>query len=256
MVKLYTKVGFFTVGIVLLLGGCATTREVGYLNSKIEDLQREVEAIKGKLSSEMKQDWADLETTIEDLQREIKVLRANLEEDRELIQRLTDELQGLKKGYEANISSPQEGTEGGIAATPRSTPPPTEIHPPMEEDMEGSYQKAYNAFRNGDYPQAMKMFREFLVKYPASEYADNAQYWIGECYYRQEDYERAILEYEKVIKKYPQGDKVPAALLKQGFSFLNLGDKTDAKILFQKVIKEYPRSPQAEIATKKLTLLD
>jgi len=72
----------------------------------------------------------------------------------------------------------------------------------------------------------------------------------------QGDYEKAILEYEKVIKHYPQGDKVPSALLKQGFAFLNLGDRVDAKILFRKVIKEYPRSPQAEIATKKLKLLD
>jgi TolA-binding protein len=68
--------------------------------------------------------------------------------------------------------------------------------------------------------------------------------------------ERAILEYEKVLKQYPKGDKVPHALLKQGFAFLGLGDRVDAKLLFQKVMKEYPQSPQAEIAARKLKVLD
>ena len=102
----------------------------------------------------------------------------------------------------------------------------------------------------------MQLFEAFLRTYPASEYADNARYWIGESYYQQGDYERAILEYEKVLQQYPKGDKVPHALLKQGFAFLNLGDQVDAKLLFQKVIKEYPQSPQAEIAAKKLKVLD
>ena len=59
-----------------------------------------------------------------------------------------------------------------------------------------------------------------------------------------------------MIKHYPQGDKVPSALLKQGFAFLELGDRVDAKLLLQKVIKEYPHSLQAEIAAKKLKVLD
>jgi TolA-binding protein len=59
-----------------------------------------------------------------------------------------------------------------------------------------------------------------------------------------------------VLQQYPKGDKVPAALLKQGFAFLNLGDRVDAKLLLQKVIQDYPQSPQAEIAARKLKVLD
>lgn len=263
--------------IFFLLIGCATTRHIAYLDSRIEDQNREVrglnqkvgnlsqkvgdlhektEGLSKRFSSEIQKDWADRETTVEDLQREIKILRANIEEDRELLKRLANDMEGLKKDYEAKTFAYQKEKEEGVAAPPVPPTVQEERPAPVAEDMEGAYQRSYHTFKKGDYPQALRMFREFVRKYPQSEYVDNAQYWIGECYYVQGDYEKAILEYENVIKRYPQGDKVPSALLKQGFAFLNLGDRVDAKLLFKKVIKEYPRSPQAEIAAKKLKGLD
>jgi tol-pal system protein YbgF len=91
-----------------------------------------------------------------------------------------------------------------------------------------------------------------LAAYPDSEYSDNAQFWIGECYFFEKNYEKAILEYEKVTKNYPGGNKVPYALLKQGFSFLKLNDKTSARLLLQQVIKDYPNTNQARMARSKL----
>jgi len=266
-----------------VLVGCATTRDISYLDSKIEDhhqkvrdlekriddLKHELESIGGKYSFDTQKDWADLKTTIENLQMENRIIKANIEEDREFIKKLADELQGLKKGYAEKMPTYEKGKEAPTPVTPSipspavSTPPsapppslPKEMPASLEDDMEGAYQRAYNSFKMSNYPNALSLFKEFLRKYPKSEYGDNAQFWLAECFYMQGDYEKAILEYEKVIKHYPQGDKVPSALLKQGFAFLNLGDRVDAKILFRKVIKEYPRSPQAEIATKKLKLLD
>jgi len=237
--------------ILLLLVGCATTRDVAYLQGQVNDLQRKVEILRGRVTSEMQQNWVDFETTIAELQQEIKILRANIEEDRQLLNEIADDVAELKKDYEAKISTP-DTKPGGVAAV--TATPASPLSP--EEDMEGAYQKAYATFKNGDYPGALRLFEAFLRTYPQSEYADNARYWIGESYYQQGDYERAILEYEKVLKQYPQGDKVPHALLKQGFSFLNLGDHVTAKLLFQKVLKEYPQSPQAEIAASKLKVLD
>ena len=241
--------------ILLLMVGCVTTRDIAHLQGQVNDLQRKVDILGGRVTSEMQQNWVDFETTIEELQQEIEILRANIEEDRQLLNKIANDVAELKNDYEATIST--RDTKPGDITTPVLTPdtsPPPEEEP--KEDMEGAYQKAYGTFKNGDYPGAVQLFASFLRTYPTSEYADNARYWIGESYYKQEDYERAILEYEQVLKKYPAGDKVPHALLKQGFAFLNLGDRVDAKLLFQKVIKEYPQSPQAEIAARKLKVLD
>jgi tol-pal system protein YbgF len=241
--------------ILFLLVGCVTTRDVAYLQGQVDDLQRKVDILRGRVSTEMQQNWVDYETTIEELQQEIKILRANIEEDRQLLNKIADDVAEMKKDYEAKMIPPdsQPGDIAGVTTTPVSPPSP-EDEPKL--DVEGAYQKAYDTFKTGDYPGALRLFDAFLRAYPESEYADNARYWIGECYYKQEDYERAILEYEKVLQQYPKGDKVPHALLKQGFAFLNLGDRVDAKLLFQKVIKEYPQSPQAEIAARKLKVVD
>ncbi len=121
-----------------------------------------------------------------------------------------------------------------------------------KSDRETSYQAAYKIFKEGKYPQAREEFSKFLKQYPKGEYADNAQFWIGECYYLEGNYEKAILEYEKVIKNFPKGGKNPDAMLKQGLAFQKLGDKQSAKLIFQQVTKKYPKSNQAKIASAKL----
>ncbi len=241
---------------VFLLAGCATTKDLDNLQGQRKDLQQKVEILRGRVTSEMQQNWVNFETSHEELRQEIKILRANIEEDRDLLNKITNDLEALKKAYAAKTAVLTKEKGESIAAAP---PPSASTALPKEEpkeDMEGAYQNAYSTFKKGDYPNALKMFKAFLNTYPKSEYADNAQYWIGECYHQQGDYERAILEYEQVIKQYPKGDKVPSAVLKQGFAFLDLGDRANAKIIFNKVLKEFPRSPQAEIAAKKLKVLD
>ena len=121
-----------------------------------------------------------------------------------------------------------------------------------KSDREAAYQAAYNSFKEGKYAQSREEFTKFLKQYPKGEYADNAQFWLGECYYLEGSYEKAILEYEKVIKNFPKGSKNPDAMLKQGLAFQKLGDKQSAKLIFQQVTKKYPSSNQAKIAKAKL----
>ncbi|MDD4090952.1 MAG: tol-pal system protein YbgF [Smithellaceae bacterium] len=123
---------------------------------------------------------------------------------------------------------------------------------PGKQGKAAVYAAAYQTFKNGHYTKAREAFQDFLTAYPTGEYSDNAQFWIGECYFFEKNYEKAILEYEKVTKKFPSSNKVPYALLKQGICFQNLGDKVSAKLLLQQVIKDYPNTSQARIARSKL----
>jgi tol-pal system protein YbgF len=120
---------------------------------------------------------------------------------------------------------------------------------PTEDEI---YRLGKQAFDQGDSDAAKKRFQELIERYPKSERADNAQFWIGEIYYREKWYKKAILEYEKVIEKYPKGNKVPAALLKQGLAFENIGDKSNSRIILEDLIKRYPKSNEAKIAREKL----
>jgi len=118
------------------------------------------------------------------------------------------------------------------------------------------YDAAKRAFDRGDYSGARKGFQRLLTQFPASDNADNAQFWIGETFYREKWYEKAILEYQKVIEKYPKGNKVPASLLKQGLAFSNLRDKANARLILKELTKRFPKSHESGIAVKKLRELN
>jgi tol-pal system protein YbgF len=119
---------------------------------------------------------------------------------------------------------------------------------------ESLYSDAYDEFKAGKYEKARNDFQNYLKRFPSSEHADDAQFWIGESYYYEKKYEKAILEYDKVVKNYAEGNKVPYALMKQGLAFLKLGDNASAKLILQQVIKDYPDTNQARIA--RATLLE
>ena len=107
----------------------------------------------------------------------------------------------------------------------------------------------------GRFDEAMEGFKRFLDRYPKSELADNAQYWIGECYMALKKYDRAIAAYEDVKKKYPEGNKVPDAMLKQAMAFLEKGDEISTRILLKRIVSAFPESDQAKVAEQRLETL-
>jgi tol-pal system protein YbgF len=109
---------------------------------------------------------------------------------------------------------------------------------------------AKRAFDKDDFDTARKGFQKLLKEFPKSEYADDAQFGIGESYFREKWYEKAILEYQKVIENYPKGNMVAASRLKQGISFLRLKDKSNANLIFKEIIEKHPESDAAKIAKR------
>ncbi len=142
---------------------------------------------------------------------------------------------GLKKQATPDKKQKETGSTGKKAQT--------------ESDI---YNEMLGHYKSGSYKRALEGFKEFITLYPKSSLADNAAFWIGECYKGLESYEEAILAYQKVIDEYPKGNKVPAAILQQAVSFEKINDNTTAKLLLKKLIKNFPNSKEAEIASQKL----
>jgi tol-pal system protein YbgF len=152
--------------------------------------------------------------------------------------------------FEPSTQIPSAGKPAEESTAKIAPVPADKIKQELPEDE--IYRMAKQAFDQGDSDAARKKFQELIQRYPKSERADNAQFWIGEIYYREKWYEKAILEYQKVIEKYPKGNKVPASLLKQGFAFFNLGDKSNSRLILEELIKKYPKSNEAKIAKDKV----
>ena len=132
----------------------------------------------------------------------------------------------------------------------------TPSQPGQGEAVRLAYEKAWRSWEQKKYREAIARFNAFLRKHPKSEYADNAQFWIGASYYALKEFDQAILEFDAVRRKYPSGNKVPAALLKQGFAFAELGDKVDARLILQELIARYPQSIEAVKAKEKVKDLE
>ena len=98
-------------------------------------------------------------------------------------------------------------------------------------------------------------FKQYLEAFPETDLADNAIYWIGECFYRQQKFVEAIAEYDRVLKQFPRSDKTASALLKKGFALLEQGQKKDGIAQLQSVVKTFPSSDEANLAKQRLQSL-
>lgn len=111
---------------------------------------------------------------------------------------------------------------------------------------------AYSDYSRGNYDLAIGEFQSYVATYPASEMADNAQYWIGESYYGKKKFNEAIAEFDKVSLLFPKGDKIPAARFKKGMALIELGQADAARAEFTAITKLYPRSNEAVLAKQQL----
>jgi len=86
--------------------------------------------------------------------------------------------------------------------------------------------------------------------------ADNARYWIGECYYVQREYKQALEQFQKVLADYPEQEKVPDAMLKIGLCYVNLQEDCAAQKAFEDLLQAYPNSELGRLANEKLASLN
>lgn len=228
-------------------------------------MQKEVNEIAESTKS-LRKGQADISADMTDLRDDVQKFRGDVEELNKDVQTVRKENNAggdiskqlneisFRINYIENFLGIGEKTKTpkGVEAKDKENITPKDTTE-NKVDKEEAYSAAYKTFKEGKYDGARVQFQRFLKLFPDTEYSDNAQFWIGECYFFKKDYEKAILEYQKVITNYPSGNKVSYALLKQGQAFLRLGDKSSAKLLLQQVIKDYPNTNQAKMARAQLT---
>ncbi|MBI4634450.1 MAG: tol-pal system protein YbgF [Deltaproteobacteria bacterium] len=271
-----------SLGILALFCGCATTEDLNRARRELDQritvadekaeaqraaIHQDLEKVTGAVTA-FRKSQADAGADVTDIRSNIQQLRGITDGLRKDISaaaarsaRGDEEVKGLKEKLDNVLfkisfiedflgigkkEEPGEGNgkqaAGGLSGKENG----------KGTNKEAMYAAAYELFKDRKYDRARTEFQNFLKQFPDTEYSDNAQFWIGECYYFEKKYENAILEYEKVVKNYSEGDKVAHALLKEGFSFFGLGDKASAKLVLQRVIKDYPNTNQARTAKAKL----
>ncbi len=134
-------------------------------------------------------------------------------------------------------------------ADPAAASRAAEATPEMEQ---AAYDQAFQALKELRYADAAEQFQAFLDTYPDSEYADNAQYWLGESYYVTRNYEIALESFQSLIRKYPSSSKAGDGLLKIGFTHYELKQWAEARAALEQVQKQYPDSTLSRLAESRL----
>lgn len=223
---------------------------------RLEQLQAEVQQLTGKveeqanLIAEMKKSqntlYSDFDERMQNLEKKAEGVKLTSAESVPV-----QEVQPEAKAAEPPVATP--------AATPevnKSLPAQKQDAVPASGDEKQQYQQAYEALRNGHTAQAIAEFNALLSKNSKNEFANNAQYWLGEAYRVNQDIDSARKAFNSVIENYPGSSKVPDALLKLGYIEVEQKNAVKAREYLTRVTTDFPGSTAARLASKKLLLLD
>ena len=157
---------------------------------------------------------------------------------------------GSAKGAAAT-AEPGAAKAAQAEAAPKAAP----RKPPVSDAEAQLYKKAFDLYYAKDYPQAILKFEELTTKFPSGSYADNCQYWMGECHFAMGNFAKAITSFRKVLT-FPETEKADDAQLKLGYCLLRLGERKRAAEEFKKVVSLYPDSEYLERAKEELAKLE
>ena len=235
--------GIGLLAVALLTAACATPAELRKLQNRVTDLEK---GGGGGAGGGERDRLADLGAQVTSLERELDALNGRLEVMERQAKQALEEARAARR--EANLGASQAGP--GPEA-PQTSETPTE---PVSEEVQ-SYRDAYAKWRSGDAAGCVDRFGKFLQTYPASDYADDATYWLADCYFKQGNYSAAVLRFDDVARQYPTGNKAADALYRQGEALLRMGHGTAAGNAFEKVMRDYPDSARVPEAKRQLELL-
>ena len=147
------------------------------------------------------------------------------------------------------------GNHTGGASSPAAQAPQSSSEPgdPAKEKL--YYDAAFDLIKAKDFDKASQAFAAFLRKYPNSQYAGNAQYWLGEVNLAKGDLQGAGQAFAKVSQLYPKHAKVPDSLYKLADVERRLGHTDKVKGILQQVVAQYPGTSAAQLAQRDLQRL-
>ena len=192
---------------------------------------------------------------IEELQNDVsRMKQENLERYQDLDRRINSGA--------APAATPDNSSGGGAvnaapgaAAGAAAQQPAASSEPgdPAKEKL--YYDAAFDLIKQKDFDKASQAFNAFLRKYPNSQYAGNAQYWLGEVNLAKGDLQGASQAFAQVSQKYPKHSKVPDSLYKLADVERRMGHTDKVKGILQQVVTQYPGTSAAQLAQRDLQKL-
>jgi tol-pal system protein YbgF len=219
--------------------------------------------------------FADSKLQSDAMAGDVRVVRERVDDTNVRITSLSQEVEALRlaippmpPSYPADTSytgapgttdpSAPAGSTGAPAdpAAPGSgvtTPPPAPINPGSPTRL---YEMAWADYTAGSYDLAIEGFAGYVRSFPRSEFADNAQYYIGESYFQRGRWPEAVDAFGRVISTYPTSDVIGHAYYKRGMSYERMNQPDQARASYEFVLKTAPETDPGRLAKQRLEALN
>lgn len=227
----------------------APMRGSGYVRSSAQgELFNQLQRMQDQLSQQ--------QGAIEVLQNQVNQLKQEgLERYQDLDRRIGAGVAPAATPDNSAAGGAPSAAAGGAAAGAAAAAPAASSEPgdPAKEKL--YYDAAFDLIKAKDFDKASQAFTAFLRKYPNSQYAGNAQYWLGEVNLAKGDLQGAGQAFAKVSQLYPKHAKVPDSLYKLADVERRLGHTDKVKGILQQVVAQYPGTSAAQLAQRDLQRL-
>ena len=258
------RIAFVFAGCALAFQGFAqglfddneARRRVEALRQQIQEHQRAVEErltkIEGTVTAAADRGAIlELASQLEAIRNEMARMRGQLEVLANQAETADRRQKDLYLDIDTRLRKLEQAREQQAAAPPdKPAAAPADGEAPQGETR--AYQAALDQFKLGNYALAVAAMQGFLVTYPSSKLASNAQYWIGMAHSGQRDYKQAIAAQRKLLATWPDSEKAPDALLSIASSQETMGERKAAQKTLEEVIARYPSSNAAAAAKQRI----
>ena len=240
------------------MAGCAgTPPEADPVQLKVNDLDTRLARIERVVAN---QSLLDLANQNEAMRADLRAMHNDIDQLNNRLETSRKEQHDLYADLDRRMKALEARGGGGSAAAAATGPGDAGAagagsggsSAASGSDDKAAYQAAFDMLKNSQFDAAIAAFQKFLVSFPDSTLADNAQYWLGEANYVNKSFTDAQAAFQKVVDKYPQSRKVPDALLKIGYCQYELKQFDAAKQTLSKVAAQFPDSPSGHLAQQRL----
>ncbi|WP_085709627.1 MULTISPECIES: tol-pal system protein YbgF [unclassified Pseudomonas] len=235
----YPPAGYGTNGAYAGGAASAPASAQGMLFNQLQQMQDQISRQQG---------------VIEELQNQVaRMKQESLERYQDLDRRIGSGAapaatpENSSAGGDASAAAGAAAGAGAAAQAPAASGEPAD---PAKEKL--YYDAAFDLIKAKDFDKASQAFAAFLRKYPNSQYAGNAQYWLGEVNLAKGDLQGAGQAFAKVSQLYPKHAKVPDSLYKLADVERRLGHTDKVKGILQQVVSQYPGTSAAQLAQRDL----
>jgi tol-pal system protein YbgF len=188
---------------------------------------------------------------VQGLNDSIDELKARMAGLSKALQDLQSQSQTMAAQQSAQPGAAPAGGQQLAPGQPAAGQPAAPQAPPVGD----LYQSALRDYNSARYDVAGSEFGDVLRYYPQDDLAGNAQFYLGEIAYRQGNYPAAIKAYDATVEQYSGNPKIPAAQLRKGEALIALNQKEAGIRELRSLIQRYPQTPEAQQARSRLNAM-